>query len=175
VIGLGKVEIVDDCLAPERYIHIKYSGPDPWGVVKKVSGLIRPYFHVSASGTSHYRLNWDRSDPENIDFFSQWWVKRDFSRYSAMVIQLKAQGKFNKASNEGEFYLQFHGDVLTEFKGWNLFVKPVWLMYSYLFYNKARRQFIDKCRESVLGFRNEIKEHFNIEATETGPVKSVLG
>ena len=51
------------------------------------------------------------------------------------------------------------------FSGWKYVLKPVWVMYSYLFYNRMRRKYIEMCRNYVYNFRNQIKEHFNVEAT----------
>ena len=61
---MGKIEVTDDCLVPEKYIYLTYKGPNPVAVMEKISETVRPFFHVSASGTSQTRLNWDNSgDP----------------------------------------------------------------------------------------------------------------
>jgi hypothetical protein len=161
---MGKISIADDCLVPERFIYLRYSGKNPWSVVNRITGATRPFFHVSASGTSQTRLNWDVStDP--IAFYATWWVKKDVSRWSRMLFFLKVQGRQFKTTQEGDFTLQLNADLRTEFSGWGLILKPAWLLYSYLFYNKARRRFIERCRNITLNFRNEIKEQFDLETT----------
>lgn len=171
---MSKMEIRDDCLVPDRYIRLRYSGPNPWEVGEKITEMIRPFFHVSASGTNQYRLNWDISgDP--VTFYSRWWVRKGLSRFSQIMVNFKLQGKKYKKDNSGEFSLTLHGRVITKFEGWGPLMKPVWSMYSYLFYNKLRRQGIEHCRNYILNFRNEIKKHFNIEATEVTTATGTYG
>ncbi len=168
---MAVLEIVDRCLAPERDVIMNYSGPDPWGVAKKISGSIREYFHVSASGTSQTIVNWDISgDP--IKFYSTWWVRKKFSRFSVMKVDILVQGTKSKTTNRGDFRLLLRGDLETKFEGNNIFLKTVWVLYSYLFYNRTRRAFIESCRDAIIGFRNEIKEHFNLK---TGPTEFLRG
>ncbi len=171
---MGKITIMDECLVPDRWVRIRYSGPDPWGVAEFITNNIRKFFHVSASGTNNSRINWDiTGDP--ITFYSVWWVKKSFSRFTYMRVLMKLIGSKGKKKNVGEFALRMRGQLFTEFKGWGIFLKPVWLMYSYLFYNRARRAFIERCRNYVLNFRNEIKKHFNIEATEIPTARGSYG
>ncbi len=162
---MAKMIIKDDCLVPDRYIRMKYQGPDPWGVAEKITDSVRTFFHVSTSGFNNYRINWDiTGDP--VTFYTRWWVRKYFSRFSHMMLLIKLRGSRSKTGNVGEFSLIFHASVITTFSGWGVFLKPAWLMYSYLFYNRARRTFIDRCRNYIMNFRNDIKEHFNLEATD---------
>ncbi|MBI4154241.1 hypothetical protein HY501_02815 [Candidatus Woesearchaeota archaeon] len=161
---MGVITVTDDCLAPARFIYLRYKGHDPYGVVEKITDTIRPYFHVSASGTNQTRINWDEAgDP--VKFYSTWWVKKEMSAYTKMWIHMKIQGSKSKADNVGEFTLQMNAFVETKFEGFGLLLKPIWLIYSYLFYDRARRGFLDACRNMTVQFRNEIKKHFNLEAT----------
>ncbi|MBI4175789.1 MAG: hypothetical protein HY518_01170 [Candidatus Aenigmarchaeota archaeon] len=171
---MGKIEIREDCLAPERFIYLSYEGPDPWGVAKNITATIRPFFHVSASGTSQTKLYWDVvGDP--IKFYSTWWVKKALSAYTFFRVDIKVQGDKSKTGNKGRFTLQLSGDLNTNFGGWGIFVKPVWLMYSYLFYSRVRRKFIMQCSDYITGFRNEIKEHFNLKAAQKIGSDTALG
>lgn len=166
---MGKIEIREDCLAPERFVYLDYEGADPWGVAKKITDTIRPFFHVSASGTNQTHLYWDvTGDP--IGFYAQWWVKKNMSGHSLIYAIIKVQGSKSKTGNKGKFTMQINGDLITKFEGWGAFIKPVWLMYSYLFYNKVRRRYLEQCNDYLMGFRNEIKQHFNLRiAQKAGP------
>ena len=171
---MGKIEITDHCLAPERFIYLKYKGKDPWGVAKHITDRIKPFFHISASGTSNYWFNWSRN-PDSDSFYTLWWVKKAFSGWSYMQVNLKLQGKKMKADNTGEFTLQMDADLKTEVTGMSSLLMPFWYMYSYLFYNRVRRKWIDKCRDLVESFRNDIKEKFELETTSVGPAISSHG
>lgn len=171
---MGKLEIYDDCMAPERYIWLTYSGPDPWGVVKKITDSIRGFFHVSASGTNHERLNWDiTADP--VTFYSKWWVRKKMSGRTYALIKLWIQGSKSKVDNTGQFTMRVSADLHTVFSGPSLILKPFWLTYSYLFHDRVRQKFIERCRNLTLNFRNEIKEHYNLGITSVPDAHTVFG
>jgi len=171
---MGTLEIKDDCLAPERYVYLTYTGPDPWGVVKKITDGIKPFFHVSTSGRNNERINWDVStDP--ITFWSLWWVKKNMSAYTTAKYYIWVQGAKSKTDNTGQFTMRIHGDLETSFSGPSIILKPVWLMYSYLFYNRTRRRYIENCRDLAMNFRNEIKEHYNLGVTRIPQAHTSFG
>lgn len=163
-----KVTIIDDCLVPDKFVWLRYTGHNPWGVVNHITNTIRPFFHVSASGTRHHRLNWDVVG-ENISFYSVWWVKKELSTHTMMWIDMKVIGKKAKATNHGEFNMQMNARLETNFEGWTHWVKPIWMMYSYLFYNRVRRKMLERCRNNVYNFREELKKHFNLETAQGVP------
>ena len=170
----GKIEIVDQCLAPDKFIYLTYKGPNPWGVSKKISGMIRPHFHISSSSVYNTRVNWDVVG-ENISFFSHWRVKRALSRFSQMWATIKIVGWKNKATNNGEFSLTMDADLKTSFSGWTVTLKPLYYLYSYLFYYRYRRNLLEFCRNSMYEFRNEIKRHYNLDSTEIPKAYGVFG
>jgi hypothetical protein len=163
-----KIKIIDDCLVPDRFLWLNYTGHNPWGVAKHISSMIKPFFHVSSSGTSNTRINWDVVG-ENVSFYSVWWVNRKLSGNTAMVVNMKVIGKKSKATNQGNFTFQINANLETNFGGWAHWFKPLWLIYSYLFYHRVRRAMIQRCRNSVVNFREEIKKHYNIETAQGVP------
>lgn len=161
---MAKIEIWDDCLEPEKYVNLSYRGPNPWGVAKQITERIRPFFHVSASGTSNTRLNWDISgDP--ITFYSTWWVRRNLSNFTTARFFFKIIGSKSKTKDEGEFFLQINAQLETSVEGWKVLLWPFWLTYSYLFYNRLRRNYLKMCQTMAYNFRNELKEFFDLETT----------
>ncbi|MBI4181671.1 MAG: hypothetical protein HY520_01760 [Candidatus Aenigmarchaeota archaeon] len=161
---MATLEIADECLAPEPEVFMTYSGPDPWGVVKHISEEIKPFFHVSTSSTSNDRLNWDiAGDP--ITFYSSWWVKKSMSGRSDAKFFMRVQGAVSKTDNTGQFTLRMWGRLDTEVSGPAVILKPFWLTYSYLFYNRLRMGYISDCRNYIYHFRNLLKEHYNLGAT----------
>lgn len=169
---MGKIEITDHCLAPERFIFLKYTGKDPWGVYKHITKRLKPFFHISASGLSNYHFNWSRSGDTDA-FYNKWWVKKSLSNWSTMKINIKVQGKKKKSDNTGEFTVQMDSDVITEVKGLSILLKPFWYIYSYLFYNRVRRKWIDKCRELTESFMDDIKERFKLKSTKPGTTRAI--
>ena len=171
---MGKLEIRDDCLVPDQYIYLTYTGPDPWGVVKRITDSLKGFFHVSSSKKNHERINWDTTgDP--ILYWSIWWVKKPFSGYSTARFRIWVQGTKSKVDNTGQFTLRLNADLHTTISGPSFLLKPFWLTYSFLFYNRARRRFVDNCRNYVLNFRNEIKEHYNLGVTSVPQAHTTFG
>lgn len=162
---MGKLEITDDCLVPDRFIYVTYEGKDPWGVANLIShDSAKKFFHVSSAGTNEVDLKWDISgDP--ITFYSYRWVKKSFSRFTRMEVWIKVQGYKYKTTNTGKFTMQLNAYLHTRFTGWGLFLKPIWNIYSYLFYDRIRRRYLEQCREFTLGFQQEIRRHFNLKVT----------
>lgn len=161
---MGKLVIVDDCLAPARFIYLDYSGPDPFGVSKKIAGMLKRFFGVSSAGISETNFNWDNSgDP--ITFYFTWWVQRSYGS-SLMRVDIKVQGARGKTKNVGNFTMELRGKIVTKFGYKTSLLKSLWWIYAYLFYNRRRRNYVDICRDYLQRFRREIADHYNLKARE---------
>lgn len=162
---MGTLVIVDDCLAPARFIYLDYSGPDPFGVSKKVTGMLQRFFGVSSAGVSETNFNWDNSgDP--ITFYFTWWIQKSFGSFSTMRIDIKVQGAKGKTKNVGNFTMELSGQINSRFKYSTSLLKPLWWIYTYIFYNRRRKNYVDMCRDYLERFRREVAGHFNLKARE---------
>lgn len=158
---MAKFTIKDDCLAPERYIYLNFSGPDPYGVAKKIGGMLNSFFHVSTSGTCEYDFRWDRTgDP--VGFFNRWWVQKKLSGWTTAWFHIQVQGNKSKETNEGNFTLELSAELITDIKHANPFFKAIWWIYSYIFYDKRRREYVRFCSNLAHGLRDELKEHYSL-------------
>jgi hypothetical protein len=158
---MGKITIIDDCLDPARFIYMDYSGADPYGVVKKISSSLSGFFKVSSAGVSETDFKWDNTgDP--ISFYTSWWVQKPFSKYSRMWVTIKVLGEKGEHKNVGNFTLEMRAEIKTSFSFSTSLLKPIIWMYSYVFYNRRRRNYISMCKDFVYGFKDEISEHFNL-------------
>ena len=171
---MGKIDVTDECLVPEKYTYVRYTGKNPWEVSEKITELIRPFFHVSASGTNNTRLNWDITGDVRT-FYSLWWAERKLSRFSRMKVDFKLQGEQHKDTKMGKFSLQLSGTINTKFGGFGPLLKPLWYTYSYLFYNRVRRDWIKKCQATIYNFKNEIKKEYGLGETEVQSTGAVFG
>ena len=162
--------IKDDCLAPERFIYLKYSGADPYGVVKKIDGMLKHFFHISSSGACQYDFRWDNSgNPRS--FFIRWWTKKGMSNWSTAWYYFQVQGNVDVEKNEGDFNFEMSAEIKTKIGSKNPLFKAIWGVYSYVFYNKRRREYIQHCSNMAHSFRDELKEHYNlkIKGSRGGP------
>ncbi len=166
---MAEIVISDECLAPDKYVYFNYSGPDPWAVVNHINDMARQFFHLGTSDWLFQRLNWDISgDP--IDFWAVFKAKRELSGRSLMWIYIRVQGKKSKTDNIGKFTMRLNAEVRTQIEGPKIILLPLWYLYSYLFFNKVRRNFLQRCTSTVLGFRDEIKRYYDVQVVE-GPEK----
>ena len=124
------------------------------------------FFKVSSAGVSETRFSWDNSgDP--ITFFTTWWVQKSMSGFTRMMVTIKVQGAKGKNNNEGNFNLEMKGEISTKFEFRTSLLKPFWLIYSYLFYDRRRREYIEYCKNQLYDFRKELAEHFNLKTRDT--------
>lgn len=161
---MGKMVIVDDCLAPARFIYLDYSGPDPFGICKKIAGMLQSFFGVSTAGVSETDFRWDNTgDP--ITFYFTWWVQRNLGR-SGLRIDIKVQGSKGKTKNTGNFTMELRGKITTNFSYATSLLKPLWWIYAYMFYDRRRRNYTYMCKDWLYRFRKEIAEHYNLRTRE---------
>ncbi|MCK4714928.1 MAG: hypothetical protein KAT35_05090 [Candidatus Aenigmarchaeota archaeon] len=168
---MGEIKIIEDCNAPARFIYLTYSGKNPFDCASKIAGMLQPFFKVSSAGISETDFRWDKTgDP--ITFYFTWWVEKagteSPSKMTKMRFNIKVQGSQTKETKEGEFTLQLDGRLMTAFSYNNPFLKGLFWMYDYLFYNKRRAQSLKICEELNNEFRDEIKEHFNLAIIDKG-------
>lgn len=161
---MGKMVIVDDCLAPARFIYFDYSGPDPFGVSKKISGMLQSFFGVSTAGVSETNFNWS-AEGDPIGFYFTWWVQKSFGK-SNMRIDIKVQGSKGKTKNVGNFTMELRGRISTTFGFSTSLMKSLWWIYAYVFYNSRRRNYVDICKDHLQRFRVDMAQHYNLKVRE---------
>jgi hypothetical protein len=158
---MAKLTLKDDCLAPNRFVYLDYSGPDSFGVAKKIGGMLNDFFRVGSSSVGEYDFRWDRSgDP--IGFFVRWWVKKEMSNFSTAWFHIQVQGNKAKETGEGSFTMEISAELKTSIENESPFFRAIWGLYSYFFYNQRRRDYINICTNLATGLRDEIKGHYNL-------------
>ncbi len=161
----GKIEIIDDCLAPSQFIYLSYSGANPFKVYTKIVSLLQPFFEISSSGVFEDRFDWDVSG-DDVGFFSKMKIRRDFGAFSNMFVHMWVRGSRRKDTNKGKFTLRVNSYVQTIFKYSNPITQALWNVYRFLFYDRRRREYIEFCRQQTYDFVDEIKKHFNLKIPE---------
>lgn len=163
---MGKIIIRDDCLAPGRYVYLDYHGKNPFEIVRKINDEIGDFFQVTASQWGEDDFRWDNSD-DPATFYARYWVNKPAGgKYSHIRFRIKLQGQESQTTKEGLFTLELVGRVVTEFEARNIFLRTFWWIYSYLFYDRRRRNYIEFCRDYFERFRTMVKEHYNLGTME---------
>lgn len=167
---MAVIKIYDDCLYPDKIFTFRYEGKHPWKVINNITNSIRQHFHVARGDWGHYDLRWDATD-DPIWFFSQWWVSPRFARSprTNMRVVLKVRGCEGKTDHMGWFTLILVANLETIFEGWGPVLKLFLPIYNFLFFNKLRRSYIEKCKALTLEIKNIIKDIYNLEIVAKEP------
>lgn len=159
---MGTIIIKDDCLAPGRYVYLDYHGKNPFEIVKRIGDELADFFQVTSSQFGEDDFRWDNSD-DPAAFFVRYWVKKPAGgQYSEIIFRIRIQGQESQTTKEGFFTMELTGRVETEFEARNIFLRTFWWIYSYLFYDRRRRTYIEMCRDYFERFRTMVKEHYNL-------------
>jgi len=163
---MASFNIVDECLVPKRLAWLYYRGPDAVGFLRDIKGNLRFIFETSTTRVRERKLMWDYSgDP--IRFYSEFWVVKEFSRFTEMWVSIRTLGYVSKGTQHGNWSLELYGDLRHKFEPSNWLLKYTWLLYNYLFYNKIRERYIIMCRDYIQKFLNWVKEKYNLRTVTT--------
>ncbi|HDD72493.1 MAG TPA: hypothetical protein ENG00_00205 [Candidatus Aenigmarchaeota archaeon] len=163
---MGKFEIVDDCLAPVQFMYLEYSGANPFGVYLKIAEDMQRFFEISSSGYFEDFLMWDKSG-KDISFFIRMKARRKLSAFTKMFVHMHIRGTRSKEVNKGKFTLRLNSYLETKFQYSNPILRAFWWIYSYIFYDNVRRNYIEFCANTTRDFINEIKAHYNLKIPES--------
>lgn len=163
---MGEIIIRDDCLAPGRYVYLDYHGKNPFDIVRKIGDELAEFFKVTTSDRGEDDFRWDNSD-DPAAFYVRYWVNKPAGgKYSRIMFRIRVQGHESQTTKEGMFTLELVARVVTEFKARNIFLRTFWWIYSYLFYDRRRRTYIEMCKDYIERFKSMVKEHYDLGTME---------
>jgi hypothetical protein len=163
---MGKLVILDECLVPRRLTWLNYKGPNSIDFLKGFRKTLRFTFDVSTTRCLERKLLWDYTgDP--IRFYNEWLVRKEVSRFTEIHFTIRALGYVSKAKKDGDFSLELYGELENKFEPSNWFMKYIWLMYNYVFYNKLRENYVVTCRDYLNSFLNWCKEKYGMKTVNT--------
>jgi len=163
---MARLFITDECLVPRRLTWLHYKGPDPIGFLRDFRTTLRFIFEVSTTRCMERKLLWDYTgDP--IRFYSEWHVKKQFSRFTTMLVTIRALGYVSKGKQDGNFSMELYGELQHIFEPSGWFTKYVWIMYNYMFYNKMRERYTLMCRDYIQKYLNWCREKYNMKTVTT--------
>lgn len=148
------VKIIEDidCFSPRRTMIIKFSGPDIRKIIKNVPKILQISMRITGQRTFLDEYYVDLTDPNLTGFHIFWHGKRDFDMRTYMYgfIRLK-QGKI-KPDGSGSVDIEFSPKVITEWDRKTILQRnPIYTLllkiYGYVFYDSARRRYLEQCKE----------------------------
>lgn len=161
---MGKIEFVEDILAPREYIDINYTGKNPFLIFGIILPLLRDILKVSAANLREDKIRWV-SLGDVKGFYGAWRGYRPEDRWTRTLIKVFADGNHDR-EKYGSVHIWIKGYLETRFEYSNPVSKALWLLFNYLFYWKQRRAYIDFSRDNILKLKEEILSAYNILVEE---------
>jgi len=142
----------DDCLAPERYIRLVYSGPNPFSVYQSTFAILRRVLEIDPSDYWERDFRWDISgDPRS--FYVRAIVEKKMDSRSVVHFEIIMQGNQpSDPSKNGSLTIVIGARLRTEynlntpFQQSSLYRALLWF-YNFFFYFRVRRGYINICRD----------------------------
>ena len=131
------MKIQDDCLAPRGRLQLFYTGKDPFNVATDIEDVFKPYFRISTSKRNEQQFKWDVAG-QNQEFTILYWVKKEFSKYTGMKVDIRFQGYQDKETKKGHCRVEIISKLEHNFPE-NWFAKGFFFLYNLFFYDKIRR------------------------------------
>lgn len=158
---MPELEIKTDILAPRHQKTIEYSGDYPSRLFKVIPPLMKDIFKITSSNFFEDKIKWDTSG-EPTEFFGQWRGRDGKDRRTDVWVIVKVQGKQSPTEKKGSAVITIRGIIETSFPYSNLIDKSLVKTYSYFFYDKQRRYYIEEARRRFDILENEIKKELEI-------------
>lgn len=169
---MGKLEIIDDCLSPSKYIYMHYEGPNSFKFASGVAKVLSPIFKITTSAWNEEEMKWDTAKQDHASYFFQWEINKSpnlGNPSSAIKFFIKIQGEETLSTTMGRFTMELTARVKHTFTLPNhldRFMKPIWTTYSYLYYDRRRQQMLEICRTFTFAFKNWSRDKLGIKGIE---------
>jgi hypothetical protein len=166
-----KLLLQEDCFdfAGEPLLHIDYEGPNPHLAYNKIKESLWTIFGVKETERVQERdYKWNKVGNKE-DFSVSWQISKDMDRFSYLYLKVKMKGFIEKseAGKEGKIHIEVAGVLRTEYPQDNIWERSIFYeiirtFWHKVFYQYQRERYIDKCREIMTNFTNEMKAFFNL-------------
>ena len=167
---MAKIFMQDDCLDPEYYLTIKYSGLKPIEAYHHTITYLREIWEVEAKDYWEREFRWDvTSEPRT--FFVKAFVDKELDNKTAVTIEVIMTGtQPSDLSRPGKIEIKMSGVMRTTFGGnsiledaRNPFYKSFIWMYNHFFYRKQRRNYLNVwCKRNLNRLKKRYENLLNI-------------
>lgn len=170
---MAVIKIEDDCLSPDLQIVIRFTGPNPFGVLEKIKRLMRAIWEIEAIGFWEREFRWDATDGS---FLMKWYIDRGIDKYTRVLIEVFIQGvQPSDPTQDGKAEIRIGGYLTSTFGGTSIIDdarNPIFKFFFIIFYRyfyKHQRSFYLKewCYNRIQKLKREIQKNLNILPPET--------
>ena len=158
-----KLVLHDNCFREEPgKLIIKYVGPNPGKIYKKLYELMKTIFKVKDSDIQETKYNWGVGEKQKFDvgFF----LHKDLDKFSFIVLEVKLRGAGNEKG--GEATIELDPYLRTEYPQetvWerSLFYEMLRTFWHKVFYRDTREKYLEECRHLVTFLQEKLREFLN--------------
>lgn len=164
----------DDCFAPRREVSISYTGANIRKIVKSIPKIITDSLRVTSTNVFLDEYYLDNTDPNAVQFHIFYHGFKNLDKRTKALLEIKIKDGLIKPDGSGSLTLEFKGTLKTTFERRTVlqrtpFYDMFFKMYSYLFYDEMRRQFLTRCKEFSENSMRKTKEILKLMETAVYP------
>lgn len=164
---IKRIAYTDDCFVPYREVSINYSGPNIAKVVKAIPDIMAKTLQVSGTAIILNEYYWDHTDPNDKVFHIMYSGDKSVDARSRIIGEVMIKDGHLKPDGSGSMELQFTAKLTTTFERTTLFQRSSFYdmlvkIYTYSFYDNARRNFLAMCNDYMEVMMREIRAILNL-------------
>jgi hypothetical protein len=153
--------IYDDLFAPNHEIEMKYTGPNPFSMVKRTTDIFRRHFEISGTKFTQKDTRYDYSG-ETRKFFIEMEMKREEDGFTNLWLDLKFQGEFHAETRVGWCRFWIYCQLMTKLEEGNLLRFLMSRIYLQLFYKQHRISLLKRNNERARMALNDVRQLFRL-------------
>ncbi|HIG97642.1 MAG TPA: hypothetical protein HA230_04850 [Candidatus Aenigmarchaeota archaeon] len=162
---MGKLNIIDDLIAPADRIKIKYTGTEPVVIMGMAPDMIKNIMKIPSKDLLETDIRWDVSSDPN-EFYGVWMGKRKEDNWSTVYLRVIVQGFQHSKEKTGWFVVEIKGTLETKYEFSNFIQRGFWWTYNLAFYYKQRRNYLEMGKDNIYEMRDFILNKFKINKAE---------
>jgi hypothetical protein len=145
---MGKVELIDDIMAPRDAIVIKFEGRNPFAPMTMVPKLLRYVLKVSSKDIKEPDIRWE-AEGDKRKFYGKWVGKRSEDRWSTTRLRIIIQGEMSSKERTGWCNIEIKGVLLTNYDYGNFVQRIFWFFYNKTFQRTTYTRSATVCRKRL--------------------------
>jgi hypothetical protein len=156
-------ELSTQVLTPEDEKTLSFTCEHPSRFFSFLPRLTRQIFRITSSHWFEDRIKWDVGDT-SVQFFGVWRGEDSKDSRTGVWITIKLQGEQKLDEQKmGNATIHLSAILRTKFPYLTILDKGLYKSYTYLFYNKQRRYYMEEARQRLLQLENEIKKIIGVQ------------
>jgi hypothetical protein len=158
---MPKFLLTADVYSPQAVKTMKFTGDHPSRVLKIIPSLMKSVFRLAGSKFYEDELKWDKTF-ETIDFFCQWRGAVGMDSRTTFWLKVKIIGEQSSKDKRGTVTIYIQPYIKTEIEYDNTMDKILGTIYSYLFYKKTVRTYIERQNLYLRQFESSLKKELGL-------------